>query len=50
MIYLIKMGLEPNKAFKIMETVRKGKALKDPEKWEGFKSCHERKRCSRLVY
>ncbi len=38
MIYLIKKGLDPNKAFKIMETVRKGKALKDPEKWEGFKA------------
>ena len=38
MIYLIKMGLPPNPAFKIMETVRKGKALKDPEKWEGFKA------------
>ena len=37
MIYLIKMGLDPNKAFKIMETVRKGKALKDPAKWEEFK-------------
>ena len=36
MIYLIKMGLPPNKAFKIMETVRKGKALKDPEKWAEF--------------
>ncbi len=33
MIYLIKQGLPPDKAFKIMETVRKGKALKDPEKW-----------------
>ena len=38
MIYLIKKGLPPDKAFKIMETVRKGKALKDPEKWEGFKN------------
>ena len=38
MIYLIKMGLDPNKAFKIMETVRKGKALKDPAKWEEFKA------------
>ncbi len=38
MIYLIKKGLPPDKAFKIMETVRKGKALKDPEKWEGFKA------------
>ena len=43
MIYLIKMGLEPNKAFKIMETVRKGKALKDPDKWEGFKSAMKEK-------
>ena len=38
MIYLIKMGVPPNKAFKIMETVRKGKALKDPEKWAEFVS------------
>ena len=37
MIYLIKQGLEPNPAFKIMETVRKGKALKDPEQWEKYK-------------
>ena len=37
MIYLIKKGLPPNKAFKIMETVRKGKALKDPAKWAEFK-------------
>ena len=36
MVYLMKMGLEPNHAFKIMETVRKGKALKDPEKWASF--------------
>ena len=33
MVYLIKMGVPPNPAFKIMETVRKGKALKDPAKW-----------------
>ncbi|WP_143316416.1 DNA polymerase III subunit alpha [Clostridium sp. HBUAS56017] len=32
MVYLIKKGLPPNTAFKIMETVRKGKALKEP-KW-----------------
>ncbi len=31
MVYLIKKGLPPNTAFKIMETVRKGKALKDPK-------------------
>ena len=28
-------GLEPIKAFKIMEFVRKGKATKDPETWKG---------------
>lgn len=33
MIYLIKMGLEPNPAFKIMESVRKGKGL-TPEQEE----------------
>ncbi len=38
MIYLIKMGLPPNPAFKIMETVRKGKALKDHAKWEEYKN------------
>ena len=37
MVYLMKRGLPPDKAFKIMETVRKGKALKDPEKWAEFK-------------
>ena len=36
MIYLIQKGLPPNPAFKIMETVRKGKALKDPEKWAEY--------------
>ena len=38
MIYLIKKGVPPNHAFKIMETVRKGKALKDPAKWEEYKN------------
>ena len=38
MIYLIKQGLPPNPAFKIRETVRKGKALKDPAKWEEYKT------------
>ena len=38
MIYLIKKGLDPNKAFKIMETVRKGKVAKGKEpKWEEYK-------------
>ncbi len=36
MVYLMKQGLDPNHAFKIMETVRKGKALKDPEKWAEY--------------
>ena len=36
MLYLIKKGVPPKPAFKIMETVRKGKALKDPEKWAEY--------------
>lgn len=38
MIYLIKQGLPSKKAFKIMEFVRKGKASKDPEKWQEFEA------------
>ena len=38
MIYLMKKGVPPNPAFKIMETVRKGKALKDPAKWDEYKN------------
>ncbi len=34
MIYLMKQGLPPKKAFKIMEFVRKGKPSKDPEGWK----------------
>jgi len=36
MVELMYGGLEPFKAFKIMEFVRKGKASKDPETWSGY--------------
>ncbi|MCT8977036.1 DNA polymerase III subunit alpha [Clostridium sp. CX1] len=43
MVYLIKKGLPPNSAFKIMELVRKGKALKDPKfpEYEALMREHE---------
>ena len=41
MLYLIKQGLKPNTAFKIMELVRKGKVAKEPEKWADYKKTME---------
>ena len=42
MVYLMYKGLEPIKAFKIMEFVRKGKASKDPETWKKHKETMEK--------
>lgn len=36
MVTLSSWGMDTKKAFKIMEFVRKGKASKDPETWNGF--------------
>ncbi len=37
MVYLIYQGLEPYKAFEIMEFVRRGKPSKDTDKWNEYK-------------
>lgn len=36
MVNLMNWGMQPKRAFKIMEFVRKGKASKDPETWAGM--------------
>ena len=36
MVYLIQAGMEPIKAFKIMEFVRKGKASKEKDEWAKY--------------
>ncbi len=37
MVYLMYQGMEPSKAFEIMEFVRRGKPSKDRETWEVYK-------------
>ncbi len=58
MVELMYGGLEPFKAFKIMEFVRKGKASKDPAGWAEYKEIMEKAKipswfidsCSKIKY
>ena len=58
MLDLINMGCDPSTSFKIMEFVRKNKKVKDPKKWEEFKSYMREKNvpewyiwsCERIEY
>ncbi len=58
MVYLMYQGLEPIKAFEIMEFVRKGKVSQDKVKWEKYKAYMEEKNvpkwyiwsCERIKY
>jgi len=58
MVYLIYQGLEPLMAFKIMEFVRKGRVLKDPDTWTKYRAEMEAKNvpawyiwsCERIKY
>ena len=58
MVYLVQCRMEPLKAFKIMEFVRKGKASKDPAGWAEMKKTMEEadipdwyiESCSKIKY
>ena len=37
MVYLIQCGIDKSQSFKISEFIRKGKSVKEPDKWEEYK-------------